>query len=464
MTPLVPIFALAGLVWWIVIIRKGGLIAGGLLTLLAGICFGHPFFHVSLLTIDRVLVVVLLATYLVMRKLGASKAGPPLSGLDVIFGAYIAYVGVSTITHDWTWENNLPASRLVFYYALPAAMYFAGRQTELTARSVRVMLGCLAGFGFYVAITAIAENAELYSLVFPRYIASASFEEFLGRGRGPLLNPVANGILLTVGLTSLLLLYPKNNRLGIMGLCAASVIMLSGIYSTLTRSTWLAAVCSLAIIATLTLPRRLLRIAVIVSAMSSVVILPIAWHSAKAFKRDKHVSVSEMASSASLRPVLAYVAWQMFCDHPFVGVGQGHYKRLDKFYLQDRSTSLVLDNVRPYHQHNVFLSILTEMGLVGLALFGWLLFRWIQTGVTLWRSSGTSELGRLGILHLSLLSAYVVNGMFHDVSIMPMIQNTLFFFGGLTVGQFLRSAPAAQHRPFAWEHALPWFGARELRY
>lgn len=456
------IVALAALVWWTVMVRQWGLIAGGLLTLLAGICFGHPFFHSSFLTIDRALVGVLLATYFVMRGAGGCPGSPPLSRLDLLFAAYIGYVAVSTFTHDWRWEQNLPASRFVFYYALPAVMYFIGRQTELTPRKVRVLLGCLTGFGLYVALTAIAENAELYHLVFPRYIAAPAFEEFFGRGRGPLLNPVANGILLTVGLASLLLLCPPRNRIGLLGIASGSLLLLGGLYSTLTRSTWMAAVCAVALIAALTLPRRLLRGAVIVSVVSSVFVLPVVYNSAKAFKRDKHVSVSEMASSASLRPVLAYVAWQMFCDHPLVGVGHGHYKRLDKFYLQDRSTELVLDKARPYHQHNVFLAILTEMGLIGTLLFGALWIQWSRVSLSLCLHSGPTQFGKLGILHLSLLLAYAVNGMFHDVSIMPMIQNTLFFFAGLTVGQALRLEPAASQRPLAWRPVWPWFGRRQI--
>ena len=38
----------------------------------------------------------------------------------------------------------------------------------------------------------------------------------------------------------------------------------------------------------------------------------------------------------------------------------------------------------------------------------------------------------IGLLSLAILMSYLVNGMFHDVSIIPMVGSLFYFFAGLT--------------------------------
>ena len=79
--------------WW----------ADALLVLLAGSCFGHPFFNVPTgavpLTADRLLLVVLLAQYVVYRHWGWTDP-KPLAKADYLLGAFLVVLLVSTLTHD----------------------------------------------------------------------------------------------------------------------------------------------------------------------------------------------------------------------------------------------------------------------------------------------------------------------------------------------------------------------------
>jgi hypothetical protein len=40
----------------------------------------------------------------------------------------------------------------------------------------------------------------------------------------------------------------------------------------------------------------------------------------------------------------------------------------------------------------------------------------------------------MGLLTLAALGVYFINGMFHDVSLIPMANMTLFFLAGVTAG------------------------------
>jgi hypothetical protein len=430
--------ALVGLLWMGVVFLRGGPIGGALLVLLAGSCFGFFFYHVPLgpvpLTVDRLLLGVLLVQYLVYRHWGWIEP-KPLAGVDYLLGAFLLVLVVSTVTHDFQYRGAQPLSQLVFFYLIPAVMYWVARQTELTERSVGWLLSSLAVFGVYLCVTAIAETHQVWALVFPQYIGSTEYREFLGRGRGPLLNPAGNGILQALGMCAALVFWPRSNRVGKLLLLAALPVFAWGVYSTLTRSVWMGAGLGLMVVVGLTTPRSWRAVVLGGAVLSAVVVSAVNWEHLVAFKRDQDVSVEDVADSAKLRPVLAVIAWHMFLDRPLLGCGYGQYIQESPNYLSDRSTDLPLEKARPYVQHNVFLALLTETGLLGMGLFVALLTAWARIAWRLWNTdSAPPWVRQIGLLFLALLGVYLPNAMFHDLSLIPMINMVLFFLGGATAG------------------------------
>ncbi len=83
------ILGIVAVVWGAVVLCRGGLVAGCIAVLLAGCCLGYPFYHVPTkpipLTLDRVLWAVLLAQYVVWRKLGWAEP-KPLGRADLVLG------------------------------------------------------------------------------------------------------------------------------------------------------------------------------------------------------------------------------------------------------------------------------------------------------------------------------------------------------------------------------------------
>jgi O-antigen ligase len=81
------------------------------------------------------------------------------------------------------------------------------------------------------------------------------------------------------------------------------------------------------------------------------------------------------------------------------------------------------------------LSLLTETGLVGLGLFLAMVGFWTRDAWRLWFDANLPLWARQqGLLMLIALGAYFINGMFHDVSVQPMMNMTLFFLAGVTAG------------------------------
>jgi O-antigen ligase len=242
---------------------------------------------------------------------------------------------------------------------------------------------------------------------------------------------VANGIAMTLGMCAALMSWPRLNRPGKLLLLALLPVFAWGVYNTFTRSVWMGASASLVLVVALATPRSWRVATLATTALIGASVLAVSWGQFVAFKRDRDVSVEDVAESAKLRPILAAVAWQMFLDRPLVGCGFGQYAQESRPYLADRTTDLPLEKSRPYVQHNVFLAPLVETGLVGLSLFVALLASWLHTAWRLWRAAwAPTWVRQMGLLFLAFMPAYLVNGMFHDVSIISQVNMLLFFLAG----------------------------------
>lgn len=429
---------LIAIVWSLVVFKHLPSIDGqiylfpilGFLVILTGAVFSSEFFSLGgpvPITIDRLLLGGSFALFSLMI-LARKETIFVFNRVDIAVLALAAVVFLSTITHDYTFLKNLPASRLLFFNLLPLALYFVMRNCRFNDANLKLVALGLTGLGVYLAITAIFETRGLGGLVFPGYIMNPDYDEFLGRGRGPFLNPVSNGIFQVVGLASLWMWWPKaSNRRRAVVLCLA-VLMCVGIYSTFTRSVWLGLIVAGLLAVFLPAPRRSKGGMVVAATLIGIMLFPIIGEKLLSFKRDTNVTVNEMENSARLRPLFLTVAARMFADRPLLGCGYGQYAREKYPYLQDPTSGQPLSATKGYYQHNVFLACLTELGIVGLGAMLIMLAMFARTAILTW-TDPTIPFWRqqFGMLLLVFLSCHCVNGMFHEVSIIPM-ENMLMFF------------------------------------
>jgi hypothetical protein len=87
--------------------------------------------------------------------------------------------------------------------------------------------------------------------------------------------------------------------------------------------------------------------------------------------------------------------------------------------------------------------------LAGMGLFAALLLLWTRDALRLWRAPQAPVFARrVALVFLALEVNYVVNGMFHDVAIIPMVNMLLFFLAGVTEGLRAHGDPKfAAERP-----------------
>ncbi len=428
--------AIGGLLWLIWLGRTTGTVVHLGCVLLVGAVFGPHFFSQSVgpipVTIDRVLLFIVFvhSCFLIAWQ---RRINFKFTRLDAVVVALCLYLTASTFLTDWKFRENLPMARLLFYNYLPIAIYFIARNADFSLKDVKVLLIGMTLFGFYLSATSIMEVKGPSSLIFPSYIKSTEFVEFLGRGRGPFLNPVACGVYQIVCLVAAMMLWPhlKNNGKAIL-ICMAPVFM-AGVFFTLTRGVWLAAAISVFLV--MWIPANIKQRSLMMAAGMMVMVVFLGFFSDKlqGFKRDKNVTAYEMSQSAGLRPLLATVALKMAQDRPVFGCGFGQYSKhkIDYHFDSDKQP---LRKVMPYMQHNVFLNYLCELGMVGVLLLLALLVGFMRSAWAAWRNPHCSLWHKqIGLVALASIVGYLVNGMFQDVSIIDTMGALFFLFGALSV-------------------------------
>ncbi len=422
--------------WVIRLLTQARVLPLAVLVLVCGVVAGPLFYSFQVgtqLSVDRILLVVVVAKCFVLvwnRQVGQFQ----LRHIDCMLVLLTLWLLLSSIPASAPPKEMSPSSRWLTFMAIPLAMYGIARLSQVTTQDLRILTSALIGLGIFLGITGIFEVANLHALVIPRYIVDPTNWEFLGRARGPLLNPTGNGVVLTIAFSGSLvrLLQASQRRDQIIYLLATCVIGI-GIVATLTRSVWIGGTLVVMCASWIHLRRYVPAMALIGMSLLVMAVTVAPQDNLIAMKRDKHLSAADAQRSIELRPVLAMIAWEMFKDSPLIGHGYGGYFDTSLPYLSSRSQEMSFDAVRPYMQHNVILSLMVDAGLIATCLFlgsiGYL-------GIAAWRLATSrqfdSEVRTVGMLMLGCLSSYLFNGMFHDVSVIPMANNFLFLLAGVT--------------------------------
>lgn len=439
-------------VWLVPMVERARLPLLALAVICIGTLFGPAFYSVEgplLVSIDRVLFAVLCVVAFFSLR-GATAGIPRMTKSDWLVGSYVIWVLLSTKFAEPP-PNSSPLGTWLFYVLLPALTYAIMRVSKLTELDLRRLEVVLLALGVYLGFTAVLESRGWYALVFPKYIANAEHWEFFGRGRGPLLNPSANGIVMTMSLAVAALRFLRAGRGGKIGYGIAVLLMLAGLYCTLTRSVWIGAGLALAIVYWQVTPRWFKVLAFSAVLLVGGLVAAGFKDQLLRMKRDKNLSAAEAEKSVQLRPLLAIVAYEMFKDAPLAGHGFGHYHTAAKPYYSIRGYGMPLETTRGYFQHNVFLSIAVQNGLVGLLMFMGLLGVWLSAAWRLAKNPNVDVMWRhMGLFVVASIGGYLVGGMFQDVTVMPMINMYLFFVAGLAVTMqqaVSQSASTAQSMP-----------------
>jgi len=436
---LIAIAVVAFAIWAVAFALRAPLLAGCLVFLTLAVCFGYDFFNFDLgplpLTLDRVWIGVLVGMFIVQWKLGRTDP-KPIAWVDVVLMAFLALLAVSTLVSGPMGGSKMagsPVWHLVVAYLFPAVLYWTARQSVMTESRVVTVHGFLALLGIYLGVTGLAEMTGQWSLVFPSYIADPNVGLHFGRARGPMVQSVSYGLYLGICIVATLVWMMRFSRAGKLLMLLLVPLELAAVGLTLTRSVWIGTALALFMFAMLVLKDRWRKLVLFGAVGAAALIVTTKLDTLAGFQREG--TAQDTRSSAESRASFAYVSWQMFQDRPLFGFGFGRFPEAKLPYLDDRSTPLNLELIRPLAHHNTYLSLLVELGSLGFLLYMTLLGLWTHYAWRLYRGQRRPPWAKAhGVLMLCALSTYAVQMMFHDVSYTSVDNALLFLLAGMAVG------------------------------
>jgi O-antigen ligase len=379
----------------------------------------HP--DVAFYEIDRVAFVLLVLSVLGRialagkRSLLVTRATWPMIGLT--FLAVASVIGQPFDMRTW----SLLAAKFIVPFVLfhLAAVIF---QEERQLRNFEFF--CLAVLS-YLSFTSIAFLLGAKWLILPRFILDGSLGYHVDRARGPLLQAVANGVSLNLlGLLALHAFLRKRIRGLKAGLLLASLPI--AILATLTRGVWLSFVISVGILIFRSNSRQLRRVCFAVTVVGIFGLMITL-----GFDEQRHALTDRFEESDPIdfRKAVYTGGWQMFLEKPLTGWGVNEMPaELARHVSGYKEKEL--------YPHNTYLELLVEHGVLGLALYAWLMWELWTLG-----KGGIPRAERSGLLNHQfhalwpiLLGVYWVNA---TVVVMnyQFVNGLLFAVAGMLAGQ-----------------------------
>ena len=203
----------------------------------------------------------------------------------------------------------------------------------------------------------------------------------MSRANGFYGHPMTLGGWLCIFLPLLLIEFFERRLLGkyywLAGL--AFCICIAGLVFNATRGAWLAVaiVSAVLLIYYMFKSKRNLAVSIIFVALISTVLV----NNPKFMHRLETIDDFDKYQSNTERILIWQSAWNMFKDHPVLGVGLGQYtENYQQKYISPQAKEPKLG-----HAHNNFMQMLAENGIVGFAgfviMFGYIIFKNLITWV-----------------------------------------------------------------------------------
>lgn len=314
---------------------------------------------------------------------------------------------------------------------VPFVAYVVGRITFTRESSVRTALWALMAFAAYSALVSVLQITGPADLIWPSHVADAP--EWSGRAVGVLNQPVANGMVLAIGIAIAALLISRRSEPTWTRWLALAVGLGCGcaLYLTYTRAAWLCGLLVLLIGAVLAKGYRggFLTVLGAIAAVAAV-----NWTTLTSSDR----SAGGIGSTQEVDDRLNTIATALWAaeQKPLVGWGLDRFWSVNTYHHQQWSvdTPWIRGYAIPAHQNE--LGILAELGIIGLGL--WLAVL-MMIAHRLWAAYRTLPADGLcgkpiAVVAISAFVILVVTGVTVDLRFFDFPLMAVFLVAGIAAG------------------------------
>ena len=328
-------------------------------------------------------------------------------------------------------------SKLFNFSIVPATLFMMSRRLIYDRRSMTVLSVFFLIIGAYLGFTGVCEHYHLDAFVFPKVILDPAYGIHFGRVRGPFGGAAAmGGALVVIGLW-ILWFHTAFRKRWVTWL--VFLPMLASTYWTNTRGVWLQAATSIGILAIfrnpLRKPIRVLILLLVVVYFSGV---------ASKFSAYQTTLFGQRHEQVDDRINIFHASWLMFLDRPILGFGYGNYlKYCEDYFVEIPGVEL---RGQGEGEHNTFLGLMCETGIVGTIPYCLVYFMFFRTCYRRFRNQEPGdEMGKsVALLQFSILAGNLVGMQVSDFGFYNYLNNLTFWSLGMVYASF---APAVEGLP-----------------
>lgn len=313
-----------------------------------------------------------------------------------------------------------PLYLFLFGYLAPFCSFLFAKYFITNEKSFRFILGSIFLLGVYLCITAIFERNGMKEFIFPRYITDEiTYTMHLDRARGPFLNAAFNGVGMTFGFISGVLLLCRTVLWKRIAILLMLTLYIPGIFYTHTRSIYLMFMyCLIALLFFYnTRTPKWKYIPLILFVGVSLVIA----NAGTIFSGSREGGGIAQMEEVAIRFQLIERSQQLFFTDPLFGVG------LAKFAVAESSPELFHEQ-----QHNHFIGLAVELGLVGMFSYLCIMFLIFKRvyGIVSNPANNTVATMNVAIMLALGISVNIINNTFLEPSYCPFVMIMTFTFAG----------------------------------
>jgi O-antigen ligase len=332
---------------------------------------------------------------------------------------------------------------IVIQMLLPLVLYRVGRYAYDRVAVVRALLWTILALAAYSAAMSIMQFSGPTELVWPRYLVDP--KNWGGRAAGVFKQPVVNGWLLALGLAIAMLLLSRRSEPTWRRWFAFVVAIASGygIYLTHTRAAWLSGAVVLIIGA---LIARGYRKGFIIAICLVASVIAANWSVFTSADRAAG-GVAEVSETQGRLNADQTALWA-FTRKPVAGWGIGRFQAVNTYHHQQWAPDVPWIHGYGIVSHGSELGILSEVGVIGLALWICVLGLIIRRLWTAYRTLPDHDLcGKpLAVTAIMAIAALICAGLTVDLRLFDFPMLPVFLLAGILVSRsdrYQRSETAA---------------------
>ena len=419
------------------------------------------FFNLSIPRILFMAVVAMFFVHFLVRREPIRLGGE----ITVFMLVLLVYVAASASATGWTSANeevrSAPYFRFFAGLLLPFLAFFLMYNAAASGKQIRWALVAITVYGFYSLYVAYIQGIDLLGgpnlrhLIWPDYINLKDVEGMIHDDR-------ARGAFVAAGPQAVLLVFlfyvdlylirhlrgPYRAALAIQALLVLPALVFTGI-----RAGYVAfAICGV-IWCVWGLRGRFGWVKLSISVLVIAVAAMMQWGRITGTERVGGGLAQRGPIQARLQ--LLKRTGQIVAGRPVFGVGFGHFVDAQADFARDAAEGAYTSGTLV--EHNIFLNMAAETGMVGLAIYVALFAVLFRRSLKVWRQTSDQAEGYFTrgflVLFWVMLANYLVSGVFRDMLWDPFANALLWSLAGLTLG-LGRGAAAAKAEPSA-ESAQP---------